>query len=310
MNMVCLGTCFQLVEIARVGDCLPSSARCLEAIQRRWTSWAGLPVVLRCDRGLHNRDVLAQYCAAHGIQVSQAPLETPESIGRVERHGGVLKAMVRKVVSQTQAAGQVQLQTVLAECCLTKNTVLRHCGYSPSQWVLGKMARGPPSLVEEYNSADLGSLEDQVDPESRFALIHQARNEAKKAFVHLDTSKDTSKRVQRALLTNAKPLPYTYFVGDVACFRRDKAGKTVWSTASMIIGFEFEGNQYENVWVLCQNAPVLVSAQNLRPAQDAEALAHTVLQGEAILPESLVQGQQQRMCLSRRKLKKDHHMDF
>ena len=37
----------------------------------------------------------------------------------------------------------------------------------------------------------------------------------------------------------------------------------------------------------------LVSAQNLRPAQDAEALAHAVLQGEAILPESLIQGQQQ-----------------
>ena len=159
MNMVCLGTCFQLVEIVRVGDGLPSSARCHEAIQRRWTSWAGLPAVLRCDRGLHNRGVLAQYCAAHRIEVSHAPLETLESIGRVERHGGVLKAMVRKVVSQTQAAGQTQLQAVLDECCLPKNTMLRHGGYSTLQWVLGKMARGPPSLVEEDNSADLGSLE-------------------------------------------------------------------------------------------------------------------------------------------------------
>ena len=75
------------------------------------------------------------------------------------------------------------------------------------------------------------------------------------------------------------------------CFRRDKTGKTVWSTASRIIGVA--GNQNEKVWVLCQNVPVLVSAQNLRPAQDAEALAHAVLQGEAILPESLIQGQQQ-----------------
>ena len=93
LNLVCLGTCFQLTEIAREGDGLPSSARCLEAIQRRWTCWAGLPTVLRCDRGLHNRGVLAQFCAAHGIQVSHAPLETPEAIGRVERHGGALKAM-------------------------------------------------------------------------------------------------------------------------------------------------------------------------------------------------------------------------
>ena len=48
----------------------------------------------------------------------------------------------------------------------------------------------------------------------------------------------------------------------------------------------------ESVWVLCQNVPVLVSAQNLCPAQDAEALAQAVLQGEPILPEGLVQGQQ------------------
>ena len=77
--------------------------------------------------------------------------------------------------------------------------MLRHGGYSPSQWVLGKTPRG---------------------------LLHKAREEAKKAFMHLDTSK----RVQRALLRNAKPLPYTYSIGDVVCFRRDKTGKTEWST--------------------------------------------------------------------------------
>ena len=101
---------------------------------------------------------------------------------------------------------------------------------------------------------------------------------------------DTSKRVQRALLRNAKPLPYTYSVGDVVCFRRlgaIKTGKTEWSTASRVI---FEGTHNESVWVLCQNVPVLVSAQNLRPAQDAEALAQAVLQGEPILPDGLACG--------------------
>ena len=138
--------------------------------------------------------------------------------------------------------------------------------------------------MEENNGSDLGSFEDQVDPESRFALLHKAREEAKKAFTHLDTSK----RVQRALLRNAKPLPYTYSIGDVVCFRRDKTGKTEWSTASRVIGFE--GTHNESVWVLCQNVPVLVSAQNLRPAQDAEALAQAVLQGEPILPDGLTRG--------------------
>ena len=39
--------------------------------------------------------------SAQGIQVYHALLETPEAIGRVERHGGVLNGMARKVISQT-----------------------------------------------------------------------------------------------------------------------------------------------------------------------------------------------------------------
>ena len=68
--------------------------------------------------------------SAQGIQVYHAPLETPEAIGRVERHGGVLKGMARKVISQTQARGEAQIQSVLDESCLSKNSLLR------TQWVL------------------------------------------------------------------------------------------------------------------------------------------------------------------------------
>ena len=98
--------------------------------------------------------------------------------------------------------------------------------------------------------------------------------------------------MQRALLRSAKPIPHTYSVGDVACFRRDnQPGKTTWSPASRVIGHE--GNESQNVWVLCENIPVLVSAQNIRPAGDAEALAHAILHGHSIIPEAIVRGQQE-----------------
>ena len=79
LNMICLGTCFQLAEIVRSGSGQPTSARCLEAIKKRWISWAGNPNTVQCDRGLHNRGFLAQYMSSQGIQVYRAPLETPES---------------------------------------------------------------------------------------------------------------------------------------------------------------------------------------------------------------------------------------
>ena len=126
--------------------------------------------------------------------------------------------MARKVIAQTQARGEAEIHSVLDESCLTKNSLLCHGGCSLSQWVVGKAPREPPSLVSEDQFADLGVLEDQVDPEARFAFQHQARLEAQKALIHLDASK----RVQRAPLRSAKLIPQTYSVGDVVCFRSDK----------------------------------------------------------------------------------------
>ena len=88
------------------------------------------------------------------------------------------------VIAQTQARGQVEIQSVLDESCLTKNSLLQTGGYSPSQWVLGKAPREAPSLVSEDQFAYLGAIEHQVDPESRFAFQNQTRLEAKKAFIH------------------------------------------------------------------------------------------------------------------------------
>ena len=53
LNMICLGTCFQLAEVVRAGPGQPTSARCLEATKKRWISWAGNPSTVHCDRGLH-----------------------------------------------------------------------------------------------------------------------------------------------------------------------------------------------------------------------------------------------------------------
>ena len=79
-----------------------------------------------------------------------------------------------------------------------KNTTARHSGFSPSQWVLGENPRGIPNFLNEEAIANLGAIQDQVDPESVFNLQHAARAEARRAYVQLDTSK----RVQRAMLKN------------------------------------------------------------------------------------------------------------
>ena len=161
LNTICFGTCFFLLaEVVRSGPGQPTSARCLEAIKKRWISWAGNPNTVQSDRGLRNGGILAQYMSSQAIQVYHAPLETPGAIGRVERHGGMLKGIARKVIAQTQARGEVEIQSVLDESCLTKNSLLRKGSYSPFQWLLGGAPREAPSLVSEDQFADLGAIED------------------------------------------------------------------------------------------------------------------------------------------------------
>ena len=88
-----------------------------------------------------------------------------------------------------QASGITEISTVVSEACIAKNELHRHGGYSPSQWVLGKMPDTPPSVLSEQPWADLGAIEDQCDPESKFTLVHEARAAAKRAYVHLDCNK-------------------------------------------------------------------------------------------------------------------------
>ena len=101
----------------------------------------------------------------------------------------VVKAMYKKVCAETQCQGIEQVQAVLNEVCSVKNTTACHSGFSPSQWVLGQNPRGTPSFLNEETFADLGAIQDQVDPECVFHLQHAARAEARRAYVQLDSSK-------------------------------------------------------------------------------------------------------------------------
>ena len=77
------------------------------------------------DPGLHFRGVLytaqiSQWtrCA---VQLYTVPLETPEASGRVEHHGGIVKAMYK---TQCQGIEQVHTNAVLNEVCIASRILL------------------------------------------------------------------------------------------------------------------------------------------------------------------------------------------
>ena len=221
-----------------------------------------LATTLSCDRGVHNRGVFARTLAQHGVLIRQAGVESPEQVGRVERHGGLFKAVLKRMITEHAVQGFDDIKIAIAEAVSTKNNLSRNGGFSPSQWVFGTLPRGPGDQFDEQEFADLGPLQGQLEPGTAFARRAELRASARRAFIR----EDCGRRVARAVLRKAAPLVGEYATGDIVCYRKEDQG---WSPACRLIGFD--GNK--TAWLICAGTPVCAAVDRLRPATSAEALA-------------------------------------
>ena len=113
-----------------------------------------------------------------GCQVIQIGVESPEQLGRTERHGGLLKAMIVRVVAELQLTGREAIQHTLTQSVMTKNSLSRVRGFAPAQWVLGKLPPEAASIMDEESWADLGSLIAAEDPTTQsMAMLDASDNQ-------------------------------------------------------------------------------------------------------------------------------------
>ena len=150
----------------------------------------------------------------------------------------------------------------MCEDVAMKNEFIRHGGFSPQQWVLGK---APKSF------GDLGVLESQVGGAAQFGRRSDMRFAARKAFVH----EDCSRRSRAAVLRKAAPIHTSYQVGDIVVYTDSIAEQEkdpTWSSAARIIGFEDK-----TAWLIHQGIPIAAALSPLTPRTTAELLAHQVL---------------------------------
>ena len=99
LNILDLSTSFQQVVLLQQGHGSPSSRECLDSFVSLWVCCAD------CDRGVHNRGVFARTLAQHGVLIRQAGVESSEQIGRVERHGGLFKAVLKRMFVEHAVQG-------------------------------------------------------------------------------------------------------------------------------------------------------------------------------------------------------------
>ena len=278
LNIVDLGTGFQMQTYLRTGKGTPKSSECYDAFMQSWVSWAGYPEKLICDRGLNNRGVFIREMSAAGVDCSNVGLEAAYQLGKVERHGGIWKKVAAKVIDAKKVRGEKDMHRLVSEVNAVVNEMSRTGGFSPAQWVTGRQPRYAAGERGDNEQAhQLNAMEERLDPTTVFAQRMEYRHEAKKAFVH----EDSSKKVAAAMLRKATPLVGDYRVGDLISFQREQGSDGIprkrWSPASRIIGFEGD----KVCWVLCHSVPFCLATDRIRPANESEVLAYQYLHDHA-----------------------------
>ena len=215
--MVCMGTGFQIVVYLGVGKGNPKSSDCLDVVMTHWIQWAGYPKFITADRGLHNRGIFAKELSAAGVYCGNIGLEAPYQLGKVERHGDIWKKIMGRVVINKNVRG-IEMKLAAAEVNATINEMSRRGGFSPAQWVIGRQPRYAAGEIGSDEATGVNTVQERDgDSSTIFARRMQIRHEAKKAFVHLDSSE----RVAKAMLRKQAPMVQDYQVGDLISFQHD-----------------------------------------------------------------------------------------
>ena len=140
--------------------------------------------------------------SAAGIYCGNIGLEAPRQLGKVERLGDDWKKTAARVIETKEIRGLDQMRLLAAEGNAVMNEARRVGGFSPCQWVLGRTPRyGTGEQGNDELAGQIGATQERLYPTTIFPERAMVGHEAKKAFVH----SDSSARVGKALLREAAP---------------------------------------------------------------------------------------------------------
>ena len=114
LSMVDVATHYQIaVRLGSEGT--PSSKICAEAMNQSWFTPFGAPGAVVTDQGVHNSGKVRGLLLAHGVDIRRIGAQAPHQLGLGERHGGLLKAIMKKAIHNRQLAGAEAMSALCAE---------------------------------------------------------------------------------------------------------------------------------------------------------------------------------------------------
>lgn len=178
-----------------------------------------------------------------------------------------MKEIAKSAIEERQVVGVYDMKMLVMECAMVKNNKINHHGFTPSQWVLGRLPTDLTSLTsEDADATGLGVQAEIMEPEDIFSRQLEIRQAAKQAFAKVDSSR----RIRAALLRKSVPLRGPYSSGDLVCFYR----RGRWHGPGRIIGKESRST----FWVVHAGIPIVVAESQIRPATSSEAIAKQILE--------------------------------
>ena len=174
--------------------CIRTSKRqevIVDAILKIWISYFGSPGRFLADNG--GEFANAEYndmCEAFGIEMMKTAAESPWANGVCERHNGVLKESVLKVIEDSKCSPE----TAIAWAVSAKNTLSGHEGFSPNILVFGRNPNLPSNLEDKLPALTACDLAPTVEANLKAMRL------SREAFIRADSCE----KVKRALSHNLR----------------------------------------------------------------------------------------------------------
>ena len=212
LNVIDWATCYQTLE--------PLEGRLSETIwkgfMRSWVRTFGMPEMVVCDQG---REFMSSFCRKvneYGALVRTIGARSPWQQGRTERHGGLAKGMLKKVVEQSGPSNYDEWVTCVYEVESAKNRMFNRSGFSPAQRQIGMNVRIPGSLSSDD---PFDAVTQRSTASADIQKLLNIREAAQEAFIK-HTTHESIKRAERgrprvsrgftageAVFVYRKPLP-------------------------------------------------------------------------------------------------------
>eukprot|EP00435_Cladocopium_sp_Y103_P069198 s167_g32.t2 len=236
----------------------------IDKLNMAWINWAGPPNEFIADSATEfNSEGFEKYLQSMGVKGTIIPPQAHWQLGRSERHGDILQAMLSKYEAEHEITSYGQLQIALSMCTMAKNSCSLRQGFSPEMLVFGKGLRVPASNTSDESLPSHVTATEGSGLGLKFRNQLAMRETARRAFF----SADNDMAIRRAALRRSRPDRGQYQPGEWVMIWRASEVSQRWIGPAKVI------QQDSNKVVFCQHLGNLVRAapEHVRPVSAVEA---------------------------------------